>query len=414
MRIGIVAKGCIFSSGTGSEKLFSSLAQGTIETERRQSLKGDFQINAPFETGGEVIKEILGRKRYRYFDPQMFYALFSTKMCLESCPGDLSTIEREQMGIISAINLPQVRFGAEQVRKTVMNEMISIYAGLAFYFGALVGETAMEFGYQGEGLAMLTDFCSVIDGCGQACQMFGEKDLKAALLISAEAPVYDFSFYTLRNLGYYAKAEYVPYSRQSRGFRIGEGGLTLLLGDLDYFSRLNSENGIMASILSYTSLNSYHRYWGHRRSWRETLEQVITKCLERAGVKPAEVDLFLGNAWGIPTLDEDELEILNKIFTGGILKITSSKQVTGILGATSSGADMILALECMKNNLIPPIAHLHRRDVPKRFHHLLTFEKVQRNIQKVLVLSSSLGAGKISAVLLQKEGFVKTNERPNH
>jgi 3-oxoacyl-(acyl-carrier-protein) synthase len=323
-------------------------------------------------------------------------------MCLERSCLDIDRIDGRRVGVISAVNVPQLQFGSEQIQRHLRGETISIYTGLAFYFGALVGETSSAFGCRGEGVAILNDFCSVIDGCGQALNNITEDHVKAVLISAAEAPIPEFHYYALREHNYYCADGYVPYSKRGKGLLIGEGGATLLVGDLDYLAGHVSKRRVVAEIASYCCLGSYRRRLGLRRSLIDTYREVILRCLRKTALAPEDVDLYIGPATGLAKEDSLELEALAGVFRNANLRIATSKQITGMMGAVSGAADIILALECMKNNFVPAIHDLDRSDVDSRFRRMLSFSGTEKEVRSALVVSRSLGAGRISALLLKR------------
>lgn len=153
----------------------------------------------------EMIERILSdypyipKKKLKHSDLQSIFHFISVKECLEKAnlkfllDKDEGTIDRNKIGVVSGSMFAQMNFGIKQVSK-IVNERktnISPYTGMAFYYGANVGEISCLLKTRGGNCAVLGGTSLVLDGVDVAETMIDFERNDVVLVGGGENVNYD-------------------------------------------------------------------------------------------------------------------------------------------------------------------------------------------------------------------------------
>jgi 3-oxoacyl-(acyl-carrier-protein) synthase len=94
----------------------------------------------------------------------------------------------------------------------------------------------------------------------------------------------------------------------------------------------------------------------------EGLARAIQLALEDAGIEAGEVGMVVAHGNGTPASDASEVAALRSVFGDEIPPVTGFKWATGHTIAASGVIDLALAIEALKNNMVPGIATLKALD----------------------------------------------------
>jgi 3-oxoacyl-[acyl-carrier-protein] synthase-1 len=93
------------------------------------------------------------------------------------------------------------------------------------------------------------------------------------------------------------------------------------------------------------------------------LARALELALADAGVSPAEVGLIVAHGNGTRPSDASEVLALRRVFGNSLPPVTAFKWAFGHLIAASATLDLVLALQALREKLVPGIATLNALDL---------------------------------------------------
>jgi 3-oxoacyl-[acyl-carrier-protein] synthase II len=187
-----------------------------------------------------------------------------------------------------------------------------------------------------------------------------------------------------------------PFDRRHNGFVLSEGASFVVLEDTKAARRRGAR--VYAEVLGGTSSCDAGGMY-HLDSSGEAGARALLRLMNRADVKPDEIDYVCAHANSGPAFDRKEATVLKKALGEFAARIPVSS-IKGVLGHPfgASGAFQTAAVAfAMRDSLIPPTANLQDPD-PECELDLVMGEPRKQTIRHALV--TSYGYGGVNAYLL--------------
>lgn len=153
-----------------------------------------------------------------------------------------------------------------------------------------------------------------------------------------------------------------PFDAERSGFVLGEGGIALVLEELDAARERGAT--ILAEVMGYgTSLNAW-RMTDSPPDGSGAIES-IEACIADAGLEPADIDYIVAHGTSTPGNDLSETTAIKKVFGDAAEKvlISSPKSMTGHLTAASAALSVLTAIGAINHGIVPPTLN---QDTPDR------------------------------------------------
>ena len=267
------------------------------------------------------------------------------------------------------------------------------------------GLTSIYTGAKGPNTNTVTACAAGTHAIGEAYEIIKRGDAKAMLAGGAEAAL------TRLAIGGFASMKALstrnddpatasrPFDVDRDGFVMGEGAGVLFLESLE--SAINRGAKIYAEIIGFgLTADAYHITAPAPEG--EGAQRAIKMALNKANIKPEEVDYINAHGTSTPFNDKIETEAIKAVFGDYAykLKVSSTKSMTGhLLGATGAFEAAITCLAIIHNK-IPPTINYNSPDpncdldyVPNKY----------QNHEVNIALSNSLGFGGHNATLAFKK-----------
>jgi 3-oxoacyl-[acyl-carrier-protein] synthase II len=124
-------------------------------------------------------------------------------------------------------------------------------------------------------------------------------------------------------------------------------------------------------------------------------------ALERADVKPSDVDVVIAHGDGTATGDRNEIEAIHDVFSTCIDQVHafSSKGAIGHLLAGAPLVDIILGISILRNGWVPRTLHVSSPDPMIRFR-LVYREPLKIDPQRILINCQS-SEGQAASLILE-------------
>ena len=182
-----------------------------------------------------------------------------------------------------------------------------------------------------------------------------------------------------------------PFSVDRRGFVVSEGAASVILATKEFADA----HGLYYDIeLAGWSMTSDATHFVAPNF--ETVRRAIGEAIDDAGLQPADMDAVNAHATSTKVGDRVEFEALSAVFNKKIPPVCANKSVTGHCMGASSAIEAILAMEGMRNGVLPPTVNYTEDPemvldcVPAR----------ARNLDQEFVLKNAFGFGGCNACVV--------------
>ena len=152
-----------------------------------------------------------------------------------------------------------------------------------------------------------------------------------------------------------------PFEQDRDGFVIGEGGIVLVLENLETSRQRGAE--VLAELTGYGATHDAFRITDPRPDGRAAA-RCISKALENAGLEPDQIDYI--NAHGSGTGANDRAETVAVRSALGAeatrIPISSTKSMTGHLTTACGALELLISVMALRTGVIPPTVNYEKPD----------------------------------------------------
>lgn len=192
-----------------------------------------------------------------------------------------------------------------------------------------------------------------------------------------------------------------PYDKDRDGFVLGEGGVALILEELDH--ALARGVKIYAEIIGGgMSADAHHITAPHPEGLGATL--VMQRALKDAQISPEVIDYINTHGTSTPLGDLAELKAITTVFGEQAYKmnISSTKSMTGHLLGAAGAIEAMATVLAVQNDIVPPTINNVNPDPELDPKLNLTFNKAQKRTINYAI-SNTFGFGGHNAAVVVKK-----------
>ena len=192
-----------------------------------------------------------------------------------------------------------------------------------------------------------------------------------------------------------------PYDKTRDGFVLGEGGIALVLEELEHAKARGAK--IYAEVIGGgMSADAYHITAPHPDGLGATL--VMQGALKDAGITPDVVDYINTHGTSTPLGDGAELKAIVNVFGEQAYKmnISSTKSMTGHLLGAAGAIEGLATVLSIQNEIVPPTINFEFPDPEIDPKLNLTFNKAQKRPIRVAISNTFGFGGHNAAVVFSK------------
>ena len=411
-RVVITGMGCVTPIGIGREAFWHALQNGESGIRRIESFDvGDSPVKIAAEVRGFDWEAQLNPKDRKHVPRTVPLALAAAREALNDAgiqPGDFSTQERREMGVVLGTGGGGLAFTEYQYQFWYVGprQKASVYTIPSSTHGGLSSELSMAFGLRGLSHIVSTGCTSSTDAIAYAAQHIALGRQESMLAGGVDAPLAPgilaaFNLMTVLTAEWNEEPARAsrPFSLDRSGIVIGEGAWVYVLEEYERAMKRGAR--IYAEISGYGSTcDAYHRV--RLEETGDEPARAMTLAMDDAGRTPAEIDYV--NLHGTSTVLNDRIEThALKLALGesaASIPMSATKSQIGHPQGASGAAGIGAALCAMHTNLIPPTVNL---DVPDPECDLDYVPNRAREANVRIALCNCIGFGsKNSALVIEK------------
>ncbi|HLR63372.1 MAG TPA: beta-ketoacyl-ACP synthase II [Lentibacillus sp.] len=405
-RVVVTGKGVVSPLGNDVKTFWGNIQNGNSGIRRLES-EEYADINTKIagyidNFSGENYLEAKETKRYDLFTQ---YGYAAAVQALEQSKINLEKLDRDRAGVYigSGTGGLQTLLSNHETMLEKGTRRVSPFLIPTMINNMAAGLTAIKTGFRGPSFAAVSACATSNHAIGEAYLNIAHGYSDAILAGGAEAtitPLYFAGFSKMRAMSTkndIPEAASRPFDRSRDGFVMSEGAGVLFLEEYEHAKKRGAP--IFGEIIGYGSTtDAYHitepDYQGAAKAMK--------LAIDRAQIKPEDVDYINAHGTSTPAGDISETTAIKDVFgeQAHRLKVSSTKSMTGHMFGAAGGAEAIVTLNSMSENIFPPTINL-KNDDPECDLDYVANQSAEGNIN--IALSNGFGFGGHNAVLAFKK-----------
>ncbi|WP_131747187.1 beta-ketoacyl synthase N-terminal-like domain-containing protein [Frankia sp. Cppng1_Ct_nod] len=236
---------------------------------------------------------------------------------------------------------------------------VGAYQSIAWFYAATVGQLSIRHGMKGPSVVLVSESAGGVDSLAHAARLV-RRGTAVVLAGGTEAPLSPYALTCQQHSGAMTtrtdpERAYCPFDVDADGYVPGEGGAVLVVEDLDH--ALARGAPVIYGEIAGAAATFDGRHRGPRGDGDVgQYARAMTTALERAGVRPDDLDVVFPDALGVPAGDRDECAAMGRAFGSASPAVTTQKPLVGRLYQGGAALDVATALLAMRHDLLPPTA----------------------------------------------------------
>ena len=409
-RVVVTGVGLVTPLGTGTELSWNNLIAGKSGIGRITKFDAE-ATGMACTIAGEVndfeVDAFINKKDARKMDTFIQYGVAASLMALEQSGLTIGEDNAERVGVAVGSGIG----GLTMIEKTMRAYEVGGARKISPFFipqtiiNMTSGWVSMMTGAKGPNTATVTACATGTHAIGDAFEIIARGDADAMIAGGSEACICELGvggFSAARALSTRndepEKASR-PWDSGRDGFVMGEGAGVLVLESLDSAKARGAE--IFAEVVGYgMSGDAYHMT--SPSPGGEGGGRCMKAALNRAGLKPEEVDYINAHGTSTPAGDVAETEGIKGVFGEHAKKlmVSSSKSMTGHLLGAAGGIEAAFSVLAVHHGVVPPTINL---DDPDPACDLDYVPHTAREVDIDVAVSNSFGFGGTNASVIVRK-----------
>ncbi|MBQ0049455.1 MAG: beta-ketoacyl-ACP synthase II [Bacteroidales bacterium] len=373
-----------------------------------------FKTHFACEVKNLEVEKYIDKKEARKMDPYCQFALCAAVQAVEDSGMNLETEDLNRIGVVLGVGIGGMKTFEEEAGNYAVNgaQMGPRYSPLfvpKMIADIAAGHISIKYGFHGPNYITSSACASSTNAIADAFNLI--RLGKANIIVSggAEAAIVPSGlggFNAMKALSTRndepEKASR-PFSASRDGFIMGEGGVCLILEELEHAKARGAK--IYAEMVGAgMSADAHHITASHPEGLGAKL--VMMNALEDAGMKPEDIDYINVHGTSTHVGDISEAKAIKEVFGDHAyeLNISSTKSMTGHLLGAAGAIEAMFSVLSVKNDIIPPTINHEEGDEDEELDYKLnfTFNQAQKRTVRA-ALSNTFGFGGHNACAIFKK-----------
>ena len=265
------------------------------------------------------------------------------------------------------------------------------------------GNIAIEFGFKGESISIVTACASSTHAIGEAYKTIKHGYEDVVLAGGAEASICEVGIAGFENMKALCTSEdkkraSIPFDKERSGFVMGEGAGILVLEELEHAKKRGAK--IYAEVVGFGSTTDAYHITSPCPDG-ECGAKAMVRAIKDANIKPEDIDYINAHGTSTHLNDSTETMAIKKALgeASNTVMVSSTKGNLGHLLGAAGAVEAIICTKAITNNLVPPTINYKNKDEEC---DLDIVPNETRNVELNTVMSNSLGFGGHNASIIIK------------
>jgi 3-oxoacyl-[acyl-carrier-protein] synthase II len=359
------------------------------------------------EVKGFEPTDYISRKDVRRMDRFAQLAVAASLQAVEQAGIKINPANQNNIGVLVGTGAGGLITLAQQVQVMLESgpDRVSPFLAPMMATDMASAQVSILLGAKGPNFCTTSSCSSSSDAIGVAYEMVKRGDAQAMITGGSEAiitPIGIAAFNANRAISTRndepQKASR-PFDADHRGFVLGEGAAILILESLPFAQSRGAK--ILAEIIAYgASGDAYHITQPLENG--EGAARAMQVALDKAGLKPSEIDYINAHGTSTPLNDKMETKAIKTVFGDYAYKIpiSSTKSMIGHLLGGAGAVEAAITIMVIQSGIIPPTINLTYPDPECDLDYV---PNVARRAKVTTALSNSFGFGGHNSVLVFRE-----------
>jgi 3-oxoacyl-[acyl-carrier-protein] synthase II len=406
-RVVVTGLGLITAMGNDVASSWEALCQGKSGVAEITNFDtSDFRIHFGAEVKNFDPLLYMDRKELRRNDPYEQIAIATTKQALGQAELQITAENADDIGVYigSGIGGLVTLHDQFKVLHTKGPDRISPFFINMMIVDGAPGIVSILTGAKGPNFAIVSACATSANTIGEAWETIRRGDAKAMIAGGAERGITPIAMAAFDNMHALSRRNddpqgaCRPFDATRDGFVMGEGAGMMILEDLD-FARARGAK-ILAEIIGYAATADAHHVT-EPAPGGEGLVRAMRRALQKAGLRPEEVDYINAHGTSTPYNDRTETQAIKTCFGEHAyhLAVSSTKSMTAHTLGAAGAVESVISIMSILTGVIPPTINLHHPDPECDLDYV---PNKARQTTVNIAMSNSMGFGGHNACLIFK------------
>lgn len=358
---------------------------------------------------GEVKKydplEYFEQKQTKRFDKSSQFAVIAAREAVKNSGITEENTNYDRVGVFVSSGIAGLKTIQEQCEINYVkgnNRVSPMFIPMAIA-NMPAGNIAIEFGFKGESISIVTACASSTHAIGEAYKTIKQGYEDVIIAGGTEASICSVGIAGFENMKALCTSEdknraSIPFDKERSGFVMGEGAGIVVLEELEHAKKRGAK--IYAELIGFGSTTDAYHITSPNPNGEGGAKAMI-RAIEDAGIRPEDIDYI--NAHGTSTHLNDSTETLAiKTALGEASKkimVSSTKGNIGHLLGAAGGVEAVICVKAIENGIVPPTINYKEKDEEC---DLDIVPNEPRKEKLNIVMSNSLGFGGHNASIIIK------------
>ena len=345
-------------------------------------------------------------KQAKRFDRSSQFAVIAAREAVKNSGISRENTDYERVGVFVSSGIGGLKTMQEQCETNYEkgNNRVSPMFIPMTIANMPAGNIAIEFGFKGESISIVTACASSTHAIGEAYKTIKQGYEDVIIAGGTEASICSVGIAGFENMKALSTVEdknraSIPFDKERSGFVMGEGAGILVLEELEHAKKRGAH--IYAELIGFGSTTDAYHITSPCPDG-EGGAKAMVRAIKDANIEPKDIDYI--NAHGTSTHLNDLTETMAiKTALGeasSTVMVSSTKGNIGHLLGAAGGVEAVICVKAMENELVPPTINYKEKDEEC---DLDVVPNEPRKADLNIVMSNSLGFGGHNACIVMKK-----------
>lgn len=344
-------------------------------------------------------------KQAKRFDRSSQFAVIASREAVKNSGISQENTDYERVGVFVSSGIGGLKTIQEQCETNYEkgNNRVSPMFIPMTIANMPAGNIAIEFGFKGESISIVTACASSTHAIGEAYKTIKQGYEDVIIAGGTEASICSVGIAGFENMKALSTVQdknraSIPFDKERSGFVMGEGAGILVLEELEHAKKRGAH--IYAELIGFGSTTDAYHITSPCPDG-EGGAKAMVRAIKDANIEPKDIDYI--NAHGTSTHLNDLTETMAiKTALGeasSTVMVSSTKGNIGHLLGAAGGVEAVICVKAMENELVPPTINYKEKDEEC---DLDIVPNEPRKAKLNITMSNSLGFGGHNASIIFK------------